>query len=181
MIRLSMPCKRTNSIKGAKQVHVKTNKSHEKMGATVMLSCSNLGEKKPATIVFKNRNTLSHRLMSELSIPSNVNVKSSKSGWMNKSLLTTWYKENFIGNENHIMDVAGAHISDKFNHETKTANLIYIPAGMHRYFTTTRCVCKQSIQRLHQILLQKQPAEVHDLKISELSPTYDRCSGMCLE
>jgi hypothetical protein len=129
MIQLAMPVKKTNDIKGEKQILVKSNKSHERMGATIMLSCSIAGEKKPATIIMKNNKNFSQRLLSELSIPSNVHLYSSKSGWMNKSLLTSWYNENFTGKENHIMDVAGAHKSETFVTLTENHNIIYIPSG----------------------------------------------------
>ena len=132
MIRLAMPPKKTNNIKGEKQVLVKSNKAHERMGATVIhlrCCCSITGEKKPATIVMKNRKEFSERLLSELTIPANVNLCSSKSGWMNKSLLTSWYSQNFTGNENHIIDVAGAHKAETFTKHTLNDNIIYIPAG----------------------------------------------------
>ena len=39
MIQLAMPVKKTNDIKGEKQILVKSNKSHERMGATIMSLC----------------------------------------------------------------------------------------------------------------------------------------------
>lgn len=75
MCRFDMPPKRTNHIRGAHTVRIKTTRA-EKKGFTVALAADAAGNKLPAMIIFKERGgRLGDRVKKQLRIPSNVVVR----------------------------------------------------------------------------------------------------------
>ena len=75
MCRFDMPPKRTNNIRGARTVRIKTTRA-EKKGFTVALAADAAGNKLPALVIFKERGgRLGEWVMKKMRIPSNVMVR----------------------------------------------------------------------------------------------------------
>lgn len=130
---------KTNEIRGKRQVAINLDPNH-KRSATVMLTCSNLGNKKAAHIVFNkktakrdNNNELGKQIESALTIPNNIRVHSTPSGWMNRYVLTKWHSDVFKDDGRRLfIDRAGAHYTEYFTSslsDKQKENMLYIPAG----------------------------------------------------
>ena len=131
---------KTNDKYGTKQVTINLDPNHRR-SATVMLTCSNLGNKKDAHIVFGKKtakrdknNELGTQIESALIIPNNIKVHSTPSGWMNRYVLQKWHNCVFNNEDERrlFIDRAGAHYTNHFVSSLTTKqkdNMIYIPAG----------------------------------------------------
>ena len=140
MINFSVRDKTTNARRNERQVHV-VDPEHFKTTATVMLTCSRYGKKKPATIVFKSTKSkkkpnsvyLSSLLMKRLNLPANVNVMASPSGWMNRHVLHKWHENTFASDDRSLLlDRAGAHCCTDFINSLEQKHkdsLLFIPAN----------------------------------------------------
>ena len=83
-----------------------------------MLTCSNLGNKKTAHIVFNKKaakrdknNELGKQIEAVLTIPNNIKVHSTTSGWMNRYVLKKWHDDVFDNEDERRLFIgrAGAH------------------------------------------------------------------------
>ena len=112
------------------------NFSFTKKTATVMLTVSNRGNIKNATIVFKEYSVsdaiyLGKTIMKTLHIPDNVNVFASKSGWLNQSIAVEWHSNTFKDDRNLLLDMAGSHRSETFVNsftEEQRSRTVYVPS-----------------------------------------------------
>lgn len=136
MINFNAKRNYTNNKKGDKQIRIKDVKKNKKT-ATVMLTVSNKGNKMPATIIFKEANNIdcehSKKIKSDLTIPNNLNIYATKSGWMNRYAAIKWHKETFQDKPRGLLlDRAGAHRCEDFMNsltDEQSINTIYLPAG----------------------------------------------------
>ena len=116
MCHFDMPPHGTNDKIGKKTTRGKTTKA-EKKGFTVALAAIALGEKLPATILFKEKNgILGRRVRSKLSIPNNVCVWASANGWMTREEYHHWLTHVFKGKDKCqllVVDSYKPHVSDE--------------------------------------------------------------------
>ena len=123
----------TNNKKGEKQIRIKDPRKNKKT-ATAMLTVSSLGYKKSAIIIFKENNNYncehSERIKSKLTIPNNVTVYATKSGWMNRYAAIKWHKDAFKNKDRGLLlDRAGAHCCNDFTNtmtKRQLLNTIYL-------------------------------------------------------
>ena len=140
MINFYCQPSKTNDIRGKRQVAINLDPNH-KRSTTVMLTCSNIGNKKSAHIIFNKKaakrdknNELGSQIESALTIPINIKVHSTPSGWMNRYVLKKWHEDVFKDEHDRrlFIDRSGAHYTDHFV-SSLTPNqkeyMIYIPAG----------------------------------------------------
>ena len=110
----------TNEKRGKRQVSINQDPNY-KLSATVILTCSNYGRKKAAHIIFskvpakKDKDNSSGSIIeSALTIPGNIKVHSTPSGWMNRYVLTKWHRQEFKDDviRRLFLDRAGAHYTE---------------------------------------------------------------------
>ena len=90
MCRFDMAPKSTNHVRNERSVHIAST-GGSKRGFTVALSATASGHKKPAFIVFKEREgIIPPRVYANLRIPRNVIVSASLNGWMTGTLMNQW-------------------------------------------------------------------------------------------
>ena len=90
MVRFSDPSGRTNNLIGERSVRI-SKSSGAKRGLTVALTATASGRKLKLMIIFKEASgRIPPRVYQNLTIPANVVLAATSSGWMSVLEMSTW-------------------------------------------------------------------------------------------
>jgi len=141
MLKLDYSKTKTIDIKGSSTVSIKQQKFKYKP-CTIVLCCSNIGYMFKTLICFKEvSGKLSDRVINKLTIPNNIEITASKSGWTTKEQMKLWFTDIWgqsNGKDNHllILDSYSCHTSSETYSsicETKS-KVQFLPGKTTPYF-----------------------------------------------
>ena len=135
MVQFDMPEKRTNDVKGAKTVRIKTTNA-EKRGFTDALVATARGVKLPAAVIFRERDgILGVRVRRKLCIP-NVLVSATRNSCMTRPEYQRWLRRIFGPPQERrgllIVDRYPPHLADDSTAIVRNecnSDVLFIPGG----------------------------------------------------
>ncbi len=126
-IYFDMPANRTVEIKGTGRVPILTT-GHERVRATVVLCCSNKGDKLPINIVVRGEG--------KAHVLNGVVVRYQERAWITSDLTERWLKSTYLpsiksSSDILVMDSFSGHISRRVKQfcREKSARIAVIPGG----------------------------------------------------
>ena len=126
---------RTNAIKGSKTVKMRRSKNYHK-ACTAILACTDDGKMLTATLLFaeKKKGEFGPRVLKSLSIPDNLKIRASKSGWVTKTVMKEWLEDTWLNegeDYNLICDNFSSHKATEIKEFVKdnSINLSYLPSN----------------------------------------------------